>query len=154
MHIDPLKKSDYAQWRPLFDENNLHSLSDALIDQTWQRLHDPKVPINGFALRMTPLSGGEEVLAGLVHYVLHPVTGANGPACYMEDLFIHKDWRRQGLGKMLVKHLARKAKQEDWCRLYWFADKRNEEVQKFYADKELGIEMPFGLHFFPMEMVT
>ncbi len=86
----------------------------------------------------------EDKLIGFLHYVLHPITGFIEPACYMQDLFVSSNYRGQGIAKRLVWELESIGKLEKWARIYWFADKGDETVQKLY--KNLGIEVNFGLH--------
>lgn len=138
MDIRPLSRNDYDAWLPLWQENCLYQIADNITDETWRRLHNTKDTVYGLGI----FEGDK--LSGFLHYVLHPITGFIEPACYMQDLFVAKDNRGQGLAKRLVWELESIGKTNNWARIYWFADKENETVQKLY--KNLGIEVNFGLH--------
>jgi ribosomal protein S18 acetylase RimI-like enzyme len=138
MIIRPLTHKDYNSWLPLWQENCLHLIKDNITAETWRRLPNPKENVHGLG------AFEDDKLIGFLHYVLHPITGFIEPACYMQDLFVATESRGQGLAKRLVWELETIGKTENWARIYWFADKDNETVQKLY--KNLGIEMNFGLH--------
>ena len=139
MDIRLLTRGDYNQWLPLWQDNCAHLVADDVTAETWRRLTHIKESIFGLGV-----FDGDQNLRGLLHYVLHPVTGFKEPACYMQDLYIAPDYRRQGLAKRLVWELHGMGKQEKWARIYWFADRQNEAVQNLY--KNLGIHMDFSLH--------
>ncbi len=138
MDIHPLSRNDYDAWLPLWQENCLHQIADNITTETWRRLHNTKDTVYGLGA----FEGDK--LIGFLHYVLHPITGFIEPACYMQDLFIAENNRGQGIAKRLVWELESIGKNQNWARIYWFADKDNETVQKLY--KNLGIEVNFGLH--------
>ena len=138
MEIRALTRNDYGAWHPLWQENCLHQIKDEVTAETWRRLTNPKQNVFGLGA----FEDGN--LIGILHYVLHPITGYIEPACYMQDLFVAEDQRGQGHAKRLVWELETLGKAHNWARIYWFADKDNETVQKLY--KNLGIEVNFGLH--------
>ncbi len=138
MEIRALTRNDYDAWHPLWQENCLFQIKDTVTTETWRRLTNPKE--NVFSLGFFD----QETLIGFLHYVLHPITGYIEPACYMQDLFVGKQYRGNGYAKRLVWELETVGKAQNWARIYWFADKGNETVQKLY--KNLGIEVNFGLH--------
>ena len=139
MDIRPLERKDFDQWRPLWQENCLHQISDEVTAETWRRLTNPKEHVHGIGVFNEKLK-----LCGFLHYILHHTTGFKEPACYMQDLYIAQDKRRQGLAKRLIWELHDKGKQEKWARIYWFAENENIAAQNLY--KTLGIPMNFSLH--------
>lgn len=143
MIIKPLEKSDYKNWLPLWNANCHHKVTQDVTNQTWQRICDPQSDIGGLAAHV------DDKLAGIVHYVLHPVTGHLKPAAYMQDVFVAEDMRRQGIARALIEHLALEGKQEGWARLYWLAEGSNVAAQNLY--KTLGIKVDFTLHILPTE---
>jgi len=137
--IRALKRDDYEAWLPLWQENCLDQISDDVTAETWRRLCHPKEKVFGLGAFA---EAGE--LCGFVHYVLHDTTGYIEPACYMQDLFIAPDYRRQGIAKRLVWELHDIGKVQKWARIYWFAAHHDEAVQNLY--KTLGIKANFSLH--------
>lgn len=116
--------------------------NEAVTTETWSRLTGDNHSVNG----LCALANGEMV--GLVHYVLHPTTGAIEPVCYMQDVFVNEDMRGQGIAKIMVGELVKLGKKEKWARLYWLADADNEAAQALY--KNIGVKMNFNLFIQPL----
>ena len=51
---------------------------------------------------------------------------------YLEDIFVLPEWRRRGLGRALMGHVARIAVTRDCGRLEWSVLDRNEPAIRFY----------------------
>ena len=88
-------------------------------------------------------------MVGLVHYVLHPTTGAVAPVCYMQDVYVDPAQRGKGIARKLVKAVALQGKKEGWARMYWLAETSNEAAQGLY--KDIGSKLDFTLHILPMK---
>jgi GNAT superfamily N-acetyltransferase len=58
------------------------------------------------------------------------------PGLYVHDLFVLPDYRRQGLGKAILTHLAQLAVQRECGRLEWLVAAWNENAIAFY--KQMG----------------
>ena len=139
MDIRPIARNDFEQWLPLWQENCLHQISEEVTAETWRRLTNPKEHVHGLGV-----FDEADNLCGFLHYILHPTTGFKEYACYMQDLYVPQEKRRQGLAKRLVWELNDIGKQQKWARIYWFAENDNIAAQNLY--KTLGISMNFSLH--------
>lgn len=137
-----IREEDYADWHRLWLANNQGVDNPEVTAETWSRLLSPIFPVHGMIARL------DGQVAGLVHYILHPVTGHINPACYMQDLFTDPAFRRRGIGRALVEHLAAIGRREQWARLYWLADNKNKEAQALY--KNLGVRLDFSFHVLPL----
>lgn len=143
--VRPVSRADYDQWLVLWNANNQGHKNDEVTAVTWQRLMDgvqKEGPVRGLIAEVD----GE--IAGLVHFILHPVTGHIKPVCYMQDVFVDPGHRRQGIGRALVTALAGIGASEGWARLYWLAEAHNKEAQSLY--KNLGLKLDFTLHVLPL----
>jgi GNAT superfamily N-acetyltransferase len=58
------------------------------------------------------------------------------PGMYLEDIFVEPKWRRKGLGRQLLVHLARVANERGYGRVEWSVLDWNEPAINFY--KALG----------------
>lgn len=141
--IRPLEPNDFPNWLPLWDGNNMGHRNEAVTTQTWSRLMDQQSAVGG----LCALRGGE--MAGLVHYILHPTTGAIENACYMQDVYVDPEFRQQGIAAKLVKELEKMGRNQGWSRLYWLADANNEAAQALY--KKIGVKMNFNLFIQPLK---
>jgi GNAT superfamily N-acetyltransferase len=54
------------------------------------------------------------------------------PGMYLEDIFVEPKWRRQGLGKALLVHLARLAVERGYGRVEWSVLRWNASAISFY----------------------
>ncbi|MDB4878949.1 MAG: family N-acetyltransferase [Gemmatimonadetes bacterium] len=54
------------------------------------------------------------------------------PGIYLEDLFVFPEWRGQGLGRRLLRHLARTALERGYGRLEWAVLDWNVDAIRFY----------------------
>ena len=138
LNIRPLEMSDFPQWLPLWDGNNMDQRDEAVTSETWSRLTDPASTVHG----LCAMDG--ETMVGLVHYITHPTTGNIAPVCYMQDVYVNPDLRRKGIARQLVIKLLELAKAEKYARVYWLAEENNEAAQALY--KDIGVKIPFSLH--------
>jgi GNAT superfamily N-acetyltransferase len=63
--------------------------------------------------------------------VISTVEGA--PSAWIEDMVVHSDYRRQGIGKLLLEHLLAWAKARGAMRAQLVADRENESAELFYS---------------------
>jgi len=77
---------------------------------------------------------GEPVGFAIWFYNFSTFWGRNG--IYLEDLFVEPGHRGKGIGKALLRHLARKCRDEGLPRLQWWVINWNEPSIAFY--KSLG----------------
>ena len=143
MKIRSPKSDDFPAWLSLWDANNLGHKNEAVTTSTWMRILDGDSDVNALLVE------DKGTLIGLLHYILHPVTGSLQPACYMQDVFVLPECRQKGIARRMIMDLERIGKKEKWARIYWLADKDNEAAQALY--KSLGHTMNFSLHILPTE---
>ncbi len=136
--IRPIIPEDFPEWLALWNANNQGHKDEAVTTQTWTRLNDPEAPV--FAL----VAQSDDVLIGLLQYIVHPTTGSVSPVCYMQDVFVDPAHRKKGIARAMIKELERIAKREKWARIYWLAEADNEAAQSLY--KTLGHKLNFTLH--------
>lgn len=142
LEIRPLENDDYDSWLPLWLGNNQGHFDQEVTDETWKRLMAANSNVNGLG------AFNDDKMTGLLHYILHPVTGHINPVCYMQDVFVDQRYRRMGAAKALVKELSLIGKNEKWARIYWLAEENNEAAQNLY--KNIGVKLNFSLHVMPL----
>jgi len=107
---------DEAAWRRLWSAYNAFynaTVPEAVTQVTWRRILDPQSPI------FARLAEDHGEVIGFSVSVLHEGTWTTEPICYLEDLFVDPDRRRQGAGRLLLQDLVDRARAERWSRLYW-----------------------------------
>lgn len=53
-------------------------------------------------------------------------------ALFLKEIFVLDRWRNRGVGRDLMRCLARIARQRDWPRIVWTVDRRNRPALRFY----------------------
>jgi GNAT superfamily N-acetyltransferase len=70
--------------------------------------------------------------AGFAIYFQSFSTFQGRPGLYLEDLFVKPEWRRRGLGRMLLSRLARTAVARGYGRMEWSVLDWNEMALRVY----------------------
>jgi ribosomal protein S18 acetylase RimI-like enzyme len=88
-------------------------------------------------------------LIGFVSYsFLWPAVGLSR-SVYLKELYVAKDARRRGIGKLLMQHLHGIAVKHGCSRVEWTTDTDNPGAQQFYA--ELGVRVKESKLFYRIE---
>ncbi len=72
------------------------------------------------------------VAVGMVSLLFTVSTSEGGPACWLEDMVLHPDWRGGGLGTRLLQHAIDWARARGFTRISLLTDKTNEGAIRFY----------------------
>lgn len=70
--------------------------------------------------------------AGFALWFLNFSTWEGKPGIYLEDLFVRPAFRRNGIGKALLRHLAATAAENGWTRFVWQVLDWNTPAIEFY----------------------
>lgn len=127
--VRALTATDRAAWEPLWQGYLTFyatTLPEAQTDLTWQRLHDPLVPLHALGA-----FDGERLL-GIVHYLYHVSAWTRGPYCYLQDLFTAPDARGRGVGRALIEAVYAAAQTAGADRVYWLTQEDNAVARSLY----------------------
>ena len=131
--IRPLRASDYAAWKPLWDGYNAFygrsgptALPDDITQTTWARFFDESEPVHALVAE----SGGE--VLGLAHYLFHRSTIHIGLNCYLQDLFTVEAARGRGVGRALIEAVYERAQRAGAPRVYWQTHHTNATAMRLY----------------------
>lgn len=137
--------TDETAWRSLWSQYNAFyetSIAEAVTARTWQRILDPAAPI------FSRLATVDDAVIGFSTSVLHEITWAIAPVCYLEDLFVAPAFRGRGIGRMLIADLIEHAKSNDWSRLYWHTRAGN-PARRLYDEFDKADDFVRYRLFFP-----
>jgi len=127
--IRPLVPEDRAAWEPLWQGYLTFyrsTLPPETTDRTWQRFHDPAIPMHALGA----FAGGR--LLGIVHYIYHYSCWSGGPYCYLQDLFTSDESRGKGVGRALIERVYEEARRAGASRVYWLTHETNAEAMVLY----------------------
>jgi GNAT superfamily N-acetyltransferase len=128
--IRPLEEADRVQWEALFRAYirfYKEKVPDEVIDQTWTRVLGQE---DGFLGLVAADDNGR--LTGLAHALFHRSTWSPTFYCYLEDLFVDIDTRRQGVGRALIEATYREADKRGCTRTYWATKADNAAARRIY----------------------
>jgi len=129
IEVRPLSPADRDAWSSLWAQYLTFYKKELPIDvttMTWQRFHDPAVPI--YALG----AFADGRLVGIVHYLLHYSCWTSGPYCYLQDLYVEPTVRRQGVGRELIESVYAAALSHGASRVYWLTHESNTDAMVLY----------------------
>lgn len=135
MKIRQLSKSDYSQWRELWDQYLVfykHELAESQTQLTFERLLDPNHGIHALVMEH------EEKVIGFTHSSFTHSTWSENQEIYLEDLFVDPAYRGMGAATALIQAVAHFGAEQGAKRMYWQTLKDNETAQRLYnslADK-------------------
>jgi GNAT superfamily N-acetyltransferase len=112
--INFLTESDRTCWEDLARSKDAYfnvERSDDSYERTWRRLLDDE-QIRGIGARLD----GE--IVGIAHYLFHASVWYSGK-CYLADLFVDAEVRRQGVATAMIEWVARDAQEQGTPSLYW-----------------------------------
>lgn len=121
--------SDEADWRHLwrgYCDFYQAKLADEVTRRTWQRILDPDSAI------MCIVAELDGQVVGFANCVVHENTWETSPVCYLEDLYVSPDARRQGVARALIEWLHNAMRAEGWARLYWMTQADNAQARRLY----------------------
>ncbi len=133
IRVRPIEKSDYEQWRPLWDGYNAFyerhgptALPEPVTAALWDRFFDDGELVYGMVAEQ------DGRIVGLVHYLYHRSTTSIERACYLQDLFTEASLRGKGVGRALIDAVRAEATGAGSPRLYWHTHKTNETAMTLY----------------------
>lgn len=131
--IRPISRTDYADWRPLWDGYNAFygragatSLPEEITRATWERFFDPAEPVHAL------VAAEEGKAVGLAHYLYHRSTTRLHEVCYLQDLFTASRLRGLGIGRRLIQAVYDAARAAGCSRVYWQTQVTNQAGRALY----------------------
>ena len=133
LEVRPIRRDDYAQWRPLWDGYNAFygragttALADPITAATWERFFNSAEPVHALVAEV------DGRLGGLAHYLFHRSTTRLNDVCYLQDLFTEARLRGQGVGRRLIEAVYTVAQTARCSRVYWQTQTSNTAGRALY----------------------
>ena len=114
VEIALLTESDRACWEVLVRGKDAYfevERTGGDYERTWRRLLDDE-QVHGIAARL------DGRMVGIAHYLFHASVWYRGK-CYLADLFVDPEVRRQGIATAVIEWVARDAAEHGFPGLYW-----------------------------------
>ena len=128
--IEPARPADVPLILSLIQELAEYEQLSHEVTATDERLHDALFGSTPVAHAVIAREGSEP--AGFALYFFNFSTFLAKPGLYLEDLFVRPAWRKRGLGRLLLAHLARIAVDRGCGRMEWSVLNWNETALRVY----------------------
>lgn len=153
IRLRPIRETDFEAWLTLWESYLQFYKTELPLEVsklTWHKLLNDDMPIYGFGAYLDQVSSNEglvnqtsgnnvsdnrgdgDKLVGFTHVVLHPNTWDTTECCYLEDLYVERSIRGEGVGRALIKHVYHFAKDKNCNRVYWVTQEGNKAARQLY----------------------
>ena len=130
LDIRTLVAQYFTAWLSLWQDYQAFyqiQIARQVTEHTWARLIDPTVThMHGFIAYL------DQQAVGIVHVVEHESCWTIQPYAYLQDLYCHENVRGQGIGRALIQHIERYAKEKGCDRVYWLTSENNQAARALY----------------------
>ena len=141
IEIRPVTTNDHAAWLELWQgylQFYKTELSDAVSQNTWQRMLDASEPTH------SALAWKDGKAVGMVNYIYHRSNWMIEDTCYLQDLMVAPDERGSGVGRKLIEFVYATASDAGSTKVYWLTHETNTTAIRLY---EQVAERPGFLQF-------
>ena len=108
-------------------------VNDDILDKVWSWIFDKEIKFYAIGIKS---SEGE--LIGFMHFREMPSPLRGSLVGFLDDLYIHPDFRGSGAVQLLFKELKSIAKENNWPYVRWITGSDNYRARKVY-DKLSGV---------------
>ena len=122
-------EKDFKEWKSLFKgyaDFYKVKINDDIIDNVWSWLHDSK-----HELKALVIEKNQEVIA-FAHYRKMPSALRGKDIGFLDDLYVHPEYRGQKLSELLIYELQKISKENNWNLVRWITRDDNERAKKVY----------------------
>ena len=122
-------QADFERWLPLwkgYQQFYKADISEKTTAVTWARFLDVTEPMHCAVAEV------DKKIVGLVHYIQHRSCWTVGDYVYLQDLFVDKSARGQGVGRALIEFVYAKATESGASRVWWLTHETNTDAMLLY----------------------
>ena len=130
MKVAALNLNDKDKWAQLYDgyaELYEMKMNKDILDTVWSWIHNHEVKFYSIGVKSS-----ENELIGFMHYREMPSPLRGKLVGFLDDLFVHPDFRGTGAVQLLFGELKIQAKKNDWPYVRWITATDNSRARKVY----------------------
>ena len=130
MKVAALNLNDKDKWAQLYHgyaEFYEMKMNRDILDTVWSWIHSPEVKFYSIGVKSS-----ENELIGFMHYREMPSPLRGKLVGFLDDLFVHPDFRGTGAVQLLFGELKIQAKKNDWPYVRWITATDNSRARKVY----------------------
>ena len=115
--IRPAISSDQESWLQMITDYDADNAPHA--ERDWKRL------MQGDTTACCLIADVDGEQAGFAHTLIHDFVFRRRPCCYLADLYVRPEFRRQGLARAMLIRVLDDAKRDGCGRVYWITGREN-----------------------------
>ena len=130
MKVAALNLNDKDKWAQLYHgyaEFYELNMNQDILDSVWSWIHSPEVKFYSIGVKSS-----ENELIGFMHYREMPSPLRGILVGFLDDLFVHPDFRGTGAVQLLFGELKIQSKKNDWPYVRWITATDNSRARKVY----------------------
>ena len=130
MKVEELNHSDKEEWAKLYRgyaEFYEMEMNEGILDTVWSWILSPDIKF--YAIGVSSKDG---VLIGFMHFREMPSPLRGKLVGFLDDLFVHPDFRGSGAVQSLFKELKSIAVKNNWPYVRWITATDNSRARKVY----------------------
>ena len=135
MRVESLKINDKEQWRKLYQgyaDFYKMPMNDDILDTVWSWIFDEENKFYAIGARSS-----QGNLVGFMHFREMPSPLRGSLIGFLDDLYVHPDYRGSGVVQSLFKELKSLAQKNYWPYVRWITASDNQRARAVY-DKISG----------------
>ena len=122
-------ENDFKEWSLLFKgyaDFYEVKINDDIIHNVWSWLHDPKHELMALVIEKN------KIIVAFAHYRKMPSALRGKDVGFLDDLYVHPDFRGQHLSELLIRELQKISKEKNWNLVRWITREDNIRAKKIY----------------------
>ena len=127
--IRNIEIKDKEEWKKLYQgyaDFYKVEITEEIINTVWHWLHDLKHELNGLVYEI------DNHIVAIAHYrqMPSPLRGKN--IGFLDDLFVHPDFRGRKIGEDIINKLNEISKERGWGLIRWITRNNNHSAKSLY----------------------
>ena len=127
--IRNIEIKDKLEWEKLYQgyaDFYKVEITKETLNTVWNWLHDLKHELNGLVYEI------DNHIVAIAHYrqMPSPIRGKN--IGFLDDLYVHPDFRGRKIGEDIINKLNEISKEKGWCLIRWITRNDNHSAKSLY----------------------
>ena len=130
MKVEELNIADKEQWQLLYCEYAdfyQMSMNEGILESVWSWIFDKNNKFYAIGVKST-----DDILIGFMHYRDMPSPLRGTIVGFLDDLYVHPDYRGSGAVQALFRELRKISKQNGWPYVRWITATDNHRARSVY----------------------
>ena len=127
--IRDIEIKDKEEWEELYQgyaDFYKVEITEKILNTLWNWLHDSKHELNGLVFEL------DKNIVALAHYRRMPSPLRGKDIGFLDDLYVHPDFRGRKIGEDIINKLNEISKERGWGLIRWITRNDNHSAKSLY----------------------